>query len=79
MTDTHTMSPKTAPKTAMVLAAGFGKRMRHLSESTPKPLVEVDGRALLDHVLDRLHDVGVEQVVVNVHYLAGANCGSLKN
>jgi MurNAc alpha-1-phosphate uridylyltransferase len=54
----------------MVLAAGRGKRMRPLTATTPKPLVEVAGRALVDHVLDRLADAGVERAVVNVHYLA---------
>jgi MurNAc alpha-1-phosphate uridylyltransferase len=54
----------------MVLAAGRGKRMRPLTATTPKPLVEVAGRALVDHVLDRLAGVGVEKAVVNVHYLA---------
>ncbi|WP_069307715.1 nucleotidyltransferase family protein [Methylobrevis pamukkalensis] len=54
----------------MVLAAGRGKRMRPLSATTPKPLIEVRGRALVDHVLDRLVEVGVETAVVNVHYLA---------
>jgi MurNAc alpha-1-phosphate uridylyltransferase len=54
----------------MVLAAGFGTRMRPLTDTTPKPLVKVDGKPLLDHVLDRLADAGVEQVAVNVHYLA---------
>jgi MurNAc alpha-1-phosphate uridylyltransferase len=59
-----------APKTAMVLAAGFGKRMRPLSTHTPKPLIEVAGRALIDHTLDGLAAAGVETAVVNVHYLA---------
>ena len=54
----------------MVLAAGLGKRMRPLSATTPKPLVEVGGRALIDHCLDGLAAVGVETAVVNVHYLA---------
>jgi N-acetyl-alpha-D-muramate 1-phosphate uridylyltransferase len=58
------------PKRAMVLAAGFGTRMRPLTENTPKPLVAVGGRALLDHVLDRLAAVGVETAVVNVHHFA---------
>lgn len=53
----------------MVLAAGFGARMRPLTDTMPKPLVKVDGKALLDHVLDRLGDAGVERAVVNVHYL----------
>ncbi len=60
------------PKTAMVMAAGLGKRMRPLTASRPKPLIEVAGRTLLDHVLDRLRAAGVETVVVNVHYLADA-------
>jgi MurNAc alpha-1-phosphate uridylyltransferase len=60
------------PKTAMVMAAGLGKRMRPLTATRPKPLIEVAGRSLLDHVLDRLRSAGVEKVVVNVHYLPGA-------
>ena len=60
------------PKTAMVMAAGLGKRMRPLTATRPKPLVEVAGRALLDHVLERLKVAGVEKVVVNVHYLPGS-------
>jgi MurNAc alpha-1-phosphate uridylyltransferase len=58
------------PKRAMVLAAGIGKRMRPLTATVPKPLIEVAGRALIDHNLDRLEHAGVEAAVVNVHYLA---------
>ncbi len=58
------------PKTAMVLAAGLGTRMRPITDTTPKPLVEIGGRTLLDHAIDRLELVGVERVVVNVHYKA---------
>ncbi|THD46808.1 MAG: nucleotidyltransferase family protein [Bradyrhizobium sp.] len=57
------------PTKAMVLAAGLGLRMRPLTERMPKPLVPVAGRALLDHVLDKLGDAGVNEAIVNVHYL----------
>ncbi len=58
------------PATAMVLAAGLGTRMRPISDAVPKPLVEITGRTLLDHAIDRLALAGVERVVVNVHYKA---------
>jgi N-acetyl-alpha-D-muramate 1-phosphate uridylyltransferase len=57
------------PAKAMVLAAGLGLRMRPLTERIPKPLVQVAGRPLLDHVLDKLGDADVGEAVVNVHYL----------
>ena len=69
----------TVPKTAMVMAAGLGKRMRPLTATRPKPLVEVAGKALIDHVFDRLRSGGVERAVVNVHYLADALEAHLHN
>jgi MurNAc alpha-1-phosphate uridylyltransferase len=56
----------------MIMAAGLGKRMRPLTATKPKPLIEVGGKALLDHVLEKLRTAGVKKVVVNVHYLADA-------
>lgn len=56
--------------TAMVMAAGLGKRMRPLTASQPKPMVRVAGKPLIDHALDRLQEAGVARAVVNVHYLA---------
>jgi len=57
------------PTKAMVLAAGLGQRMRPLTDHLPKPLIQVAGRPLLDHVLDKLAFAGVAEAVVNVHYL----------
>ena len=61
--------PSAMPMKAMVLAAGRGVRMRELTDQRPKPLVEVQGRAIIDHVLDRLATAGVEEAVVNHSYL----------
>jgi N-acetyl-alpha-D-muramate 1-phosphate uridylyltransferase len=65
------------PRCAMVLAAGLGTRMRPLTDTMPKPLVRVAGKPLIDHVLDRLADIGVEKAVVNVHHFAEQLIGHL--
>jgi len=59
----------TSPRSAMVFAAGRGERMRPITERRPKPLIEVGGKALIDHCLDRFAENGVERAVVNVHWL----------
>ena len=56
--------------TAMVLSAGLGTRMAQGDDGLPKPLVRLNGKALIDHVLDRHAEAGIERVVVNVHHKA---------
>lgn len=58
------------PDTAMVFAAGLGSRMRPITDTLPKPLVEVAGKALIDHSLDRFAEAGVKTAIVNVHHHA---------
>lgn len=70
---TYSLRPQPAvavPETAMVMAAGLGKRMRPLTATRPKPLVEVAGRTLIDHTFEHLRAAGVKRAIVNVHYLA---------
>ncbi|MCF6198371.1 MAG: nucleotidyltransferase family protein [Hyphomicrobiaceae bacterium] len=61
---------RTKITTAMTLAAGFGKRMRPLTDDRPKPMVELDGRPMIDHVLARLATAGIRRTIVNLHYQA---------
>ena len=67
------------PRTAMVMAAGLGKRMRPLTATRPKPLINVAGKPLVDHVLEKLRASGVKEVIVNVHYLPDALEAHLKS
>jgi N-acetyl-alpha-D-muramate 1-phosphate uridylyltransferase len=67
------------PETAMVMAAGLGKRMRPLTATRPKPLIEVAGKPLIDHALEHLRAAGVKKAVVNVHYLADSVEAHLAN
>jgi N-acetyl-alpha-D-muramate 1-phosphate uridylyltransferase len=66
------------PRIGMVLAAGRGERLRPITDTLPKPLVRIAGRALLDHAIDRLEAAGVERVVVNTHYLGDIIAEHLK-
>lgn len=70
------------PQSAFIMAAGLGKRMRPLTAITPKPLIEVNGKPMLDYNLDHLANSGVQNVVVNAHYLADqieAHCKAYTN
>lgn len=58
------------PTHAMILAAGMGTRMGALTDDTPKPLLTVQGRAIIDYVVERLIDFGIERIVVNLHHKA---------
>lgn len=70
LTATPCQTPASPPPTAMILAAGLGRRMRPLTATRPKPLVEVAGRTLIDRAIATLRNGGVARAVVNVHYMA---------
>ncbi|MEL6883320.1 MAG: nucleotidyltransferase family protein [Pseudomonadota bacterium] len=57
------------PPPLMLFAAGFGTRMRPLTDNCPKPLIQVAGRALIDHALDMARSAGITRIVANLHYL----------
>ena len=61
--------PNSMLQRVMVLAAGLGERMRPITDTLPKPLIELRGRTLLDSILDRAEAAGVPEAVVNLHYL----------
>ena len=63
-------SPADLPKTAMILAAGHGRRMLPLTERIPKPMLVILGKTILDRTIDSLFAVGVGKIVVNVSHLA---------
>ena len=67
------------PKSAMILAAGLGKRMRPLTHKTPKPLLTVADRAIIDYTLDHLKEAGLENVIINIHHLGSQIVQHLKN
>ena len=61
---------RNTPRSVMVFAAGFGTRMGALTQDRPKPLIKVAGRALIDHGLDLIEEMGAENIVINAHYKA---------
>ncbi|MBS1840752.1 MAG: nucleotidyltransferase family protein [Acidobacteria bacterium] len=64
---------------AMILAAGLGTRLRPLTDTIPKALVEINGRTLLEITIERLKKFGVTEIIVNVHHHAGQIAGYLKS
>ena len=64
---------------AMILAAGFGKRLGHLTQSTPKPLIKVKGQPLIKYHLSKLLAADYSQIVINTHYLSDEIINYVKN
>lgn len=60
--------PATAPTTAMIMCAGLGTRLKPLTDQTPKALIDVNGRPIIDYILDQLIEAGIKNVVVNLHH-----------
>lgn len=65
-----TIQESVSPRTALVMAGGFGRRLGERTKKTPKPLLDVKGRPILSHILDQLEAAGVEKIFISVHYLA---------
>ena len=64
---------------AMILAAGFGKRLGHLTQSTPKPLIKVKGQPLIKYHLSKLLAADYSQIIINTHYLSDEIISYVKN
>ena len=66
-------------KSAIILAAGFGKRMRHLTHEVPKPLISFKGKPLIQYSIDFLESLEVQEIIINVHYKSEKIKEFLKN
>ena len=66
-------------KYAMILSAGLGKRMQPITLKTPKPLIEVEGKNLLERTINLLISYGIEEIVINVHHLANQIINFINN
>lgn len=54
---------------AVILAGGFGTRLGYLTKDTPKPLIKIGEKSVLEHIVDRLNDHGITEIIVKVHFL----------